>query len=179
MPRHSHIALWLAALVGIFTIATAEPPLSPVEPSLSPGEPPWSSIEPPWSSIEPPWSSIEPPLSSVGPPFSPLEQGFRDALEGRLPSGETGNGVFDDLVSVIRKQGSVLDGSSLDPKLLEDDANVFGNTTAPADARSENAHAAEQLLKASRLLEQIGSTAIDRSELIANMRVEAGKLLSE
>ena len=70
---------------------------------------------------------------------------IREALRGRMTDAETGDPVLDELLQVIRKRGSVLDGSSL--------AGPEPQTSSerpPARAR-----AAESMLRAARRLEQI------------------------
>lgn len=106
------------------------------------------------------------------PPVSPAEQKIRDALQGRADK-PTGDGVLDDVIGLIKKKGSILDGSSLDPN--QDSAEKV--TTAGLISRK--AHAAEQLLRASRLLSQFDSNDPSRLELVNQMRAEAVKLLTE
>jgi len=106
------------------------------------------------------------------PPASRAEEKIRLALEGKLPVQETGGGILGDVIGVIQERRSVLEGSSLDPSV--------GNTKAtPIAARSKRAHAAEQLLRASRLLEELDATDQERTDLVHRMRAEAVKVLLE
>jgi hypothetical protein len=89
---------------------------------------------------------------------------------------QTGDMVLDDVLGIIRKRGSVLDGSSLDQPSSESQSTVTSNP-------SRRAYAAEQLLKSARLLERIdsldASEQASRVDLIRKIRAEAAKLLSE
>jgi hypothetical protein len=106
-------------------------------------------------------------------PVSPEEQMFRDALQGNFSEIRMGHGVRDDVIGIIKKQGSILDGSVLDPRRSGDETN------SSSEDRSKKAFAAEQMLKASRWLENIGPADSDRADLVNRMRAEAAKLLSE
>lgn len=128
------------------------------------------------------------------------EQKIRDALRGKSLE-PTGDGMLDDVIEIVRRRGSVLDGSVLDGDMLDTSEQSLpnrdsaeprssgqnflhgGGTTARA-IRSrrdiENrAAAAEQLLRAARLLMQTGDADASRRELVAQMRAEAVKLLSQ
>jgi hypothetical protein len=105
-------------------------------------------------------------------PISPEEEGFRLALEGDF-SQVPQNGIYSDVVGVIKDRGSLLDGTSFD---LKADVDEERRTTVSI---SKKAYAAEQILKASRWLESIDSDDPDRVELVNRMRAEAVKLLSE
>jgi hypothetical protein len=59
------------------------------------------------------------------------------------------------------------------------DFPTLGEIEPTAEARAARARAAEQLLKAARLLQNLGEYTPGREELTEQMRVEAGKLLSE
>ena len=117
----------------------------------------------------------EPPPSAtpIAEPVSPAEQQIRDAIEGKSPAGETGDGLLDDVLGVIKQRRSILDGSSLD--FLDSDSE----TTGGPHSVSGMALAAEQMLKAARLLEKVGTADQDRADLVKRMRAEAVKLLSE
>lgn len=97
-------------------------------------------------------------------------EAIRDALEGELPENPSADGVFDDVLRVIKDRGSILDGSVLDQQPVIADRK---------SAATERAIAAEQLLKASRMLEQLASSDGNRASLVKRMRGEAAKLLSE
>jgi hypothetical protein len=112
------------------------------------------------------------PFAVAEPPALPAEAEIRKALEGQPLPATTGDGILDDVLHIIRDQGSILEGSSLDPA-VETEA---GDREV---ATSQHARAAEQLLKASRLLEKLGPVDEDRRALVNQMRAEAGKLLRE
>ncbi len=118
----------------------------------------------------------EPPTSAVPTtePIPPAKQQIFDALEGKSPAGETSDGLLDDVLGVIRQRRSILDGSSLDFS-IDGDAETTGGPTSS----SSMALAAEQMLKAARLLEKVGASDQDRADLVKRMRAEAVKLLSE
>lgn len=108
---------------------------------------------------------------------------------GKTGSGDgapnSGDMVLDDVLEIIRRRGSVLDGSSLDP--ANDDAPLIINL--PPEPRSGDVpassavyDAAEQLLRSARLLEKLsrtGDSSIDedRAKLVRSMRSQAGRLL--
>jgi hypothetical protein len=102
---------------------------------------------------------------------SPIENQIRDALQGELPATPTNDGVLEDVLQVIKQRGSVLDGSVLD-------AEPDQSPAPPAKAFTATL-AAEQLLKAARLLEKTGPLDQDRAELVKSMRAEAVQLLTE
>tara|TARA_R110002049_G_scaffold46487_1_gene135188 strand:- start:144667 stop:145140 length:474 start_codon:yes stop_codon:yes gene_type:complete len=106
---------------------------------------------------------------------------IRKALhdDSAVPSSD--DPILDDVLNVIRQQGSVLDGSPLDPKLeplpeSASDADRGDRSLAPA---SHRALAAERLLKAARLLEQVQPLDNARRQLVKQMRRETVRLLSE
>ncbi len=109
-------------------------------------------------------------VSLADKPDPPEQQILREALEGK-ETEKSGDGVLDDVLDIIKKRGSILDGSALDDRTDE-------TVTASADA-SRNAMVAEQLLKTSRLLQSIGGQDKMRVDLVKRMRTEAARLLSE
>lgn len=109
-------------------------------------------------------------VSLADKPDPPEQQILREALEGKATE-KSGDGVLDDVLDIIKKRGSILDGSTLDDRTDE-------TVTASADA-SLNAMVAEQLLKTSRLLQSIGGQDKMRVDLVKRMRTEAARLLSE
>ncbi|MCC9641521.1 hypothetical protein LOC71_04495 [Rhodopirellula sp. JC740] len=93
---------------------------------------------------------------------------IKNALEGSEVS-PTGDGMLDDVLDVIRKRGSVLDGSVLDselPSVLP--ATGKGESEEQEDSESDADHTrasselfelAEQLLRTARRLEKVGMSA--------------------
>ena len=103
----------------------------------------------------------------------------------------TGDPVLDDVLEIIRKRGSILDGTSLDPanELDSNDGTqsviigVPGGTrftkggSGDATKAAPVYHAAEQLLRAARLLETLADQDESQQELIREMRSQATRLL--
>ncbi len=122
----------------------------------------------------------------------------RDAQRDE-PSGSTGDPILDDVLNVIRRQGSVLDGSSLDPQTARPNAGAepimpsagqesplvpgqrvpmrpfdVDQSFSGPDARF---HVAESLLRAARELAALPGRDQQRSRLIAAMREQATVLM--
>ena len=76
-----------------------------------------------------------------------------------------------DLQAIIQSQGSILDGSSLDPK---NELPSIGPTNADPD---QIVRTAESLLRGARLLQQITPAEKSRQILVKDMRKEAARLL--
>ncbi len=106
-----------------------------------------------------------------------LQDAIKKALDGKTPVAETGDAILDGLIDAVNDTGSILDGSVLDEELGKMD--LADDSSAPNQFDSERAAVAESLLKASRRLERIGSSDKSRRELVAQMRSEAVRLLSE
>ncbi|TWU55310.1 hypothetical protein [Rubripirellula reticaptiva] len=138
----------------------------------------WSSaigqISPPQktdSEIEFP-KGVTPPIETTpARNAAKAQQEIREALQGKTTS-ETGDGVLDDILQVIKSQGSVLDGSVLDASDLP-----AGNRRANVSAH-HRAVVAEQLLRSARMLFETGPIDDSRGELIRQMRSEAARLLT-
>ena len=118
-------------------------------------------------------------------------RGVRAAAEGKVSQERVSDPILGDVIQAIARRHRELDlelalpddeviGSGyVDPAANDPAANDRGRS-----AVSRNAMAAEQLLKASRLLENVaaGDGESDdpaRAELVNRMRAEAVKLLSE
>ena len=110
-------------------------------------------------------SVVEPPQQADTKVVEKIQQALRDDSDVEA----TGDPILDDVLQIIKQQGSVLDGSSLDQP--EEDA-------AP-DTESDKALAAERLLKAARCLEDIKPLDETRRHLVKQMRRETVRLLSE
>lgn len=117
--------------------------------------------------------------------------GQRDAA-----SGSTGDPILDDVLNVIRRQGSVLDGSSLDPQpgiSSQENISAAGSMqqmappgpTAIIPLESERSlsrpdarfHVAESLLRAARMLAALPGRDEQRNRVIAAMREQATVLM--
>ena len=113
-------------------------------------------------------------------------QAIRAAAEGKLPEGPVIDPVLGDVMQVIAERHREL-GLDLD---VEQETIPIGVTAIGTASQSQRPHksnkakAAEQLLKASRLLENLakisGETPDEtRLDLVNRMRAEAVTLLSE
>ncbi len=111
---------------------------------------------------------------------------LRAAAEGRTPEDQVTDPILGDVMQAIAERHQEM-GLDLDwdretgPTGVGDEISAGRSLPSP---RSENAKAAEQLLKASRLLEKVakrsgGTTDASRGDLLNRMRAEAVKLLSE
>jgi len=99
----------------------------------------------------------------------------------------SGDPILDDVLDVIRKQGSVLRGSELDPESdlpsipLNDGFQSQERSRPSPSSESNRTHSsylvAEQLLRSARALESLDGMTDRRSELIHGMRSQAAKLL--
>lgn len=113
------------------------------------------------------WAGAEPPPSA--------DEQIRRALEGGASESAPRDGILADVLDLIGERGSVLEGSVLDDNLVDPST---GKTTFKS-SDSVKARTAEQLLKASRMLEDLPSQDRTRIELVNKMRQEAVKLLTE
>lgn len=109
-------------------------------------------------------------VSLADKPDPPEQQRIRQALDG-VETDDSGDGILDDVLEVIKQQGSILDGSVLDDRESKQEPS--------AAIESKQALVAEQLLKTSRLLQSLGNPNREREALIQGMRSEARKLLSD
>ncbi len=127
-----------------------------------------------------------PPAGDADLKGSRAFQAIRAAAEGRTPENQVTDPILGDVMQAIAERHREL-GLNLDwdretgPTGLEEDISVGGSLPA---LRSANSKAAEQLLKASRLLENVakrsgGTVDSSRNDLVNRMRAEAVKLLSE
>jgi len=111
-----------------------------------------------------------------------------DSLKQDEPPTETqpsGDPILDDVLGIIRRQGSVLDGSVLDPKADEALPDTFLPLKDAGKSESFDRdsvyRAAEQLLRVSRMLQRLRGRDRgrdrDSDELIRSMRLQAAKML--
>ncbi|MEM6690623.1 MAG: hypothetical protein AAF664_14405 [Planctomycetota bacterium] len=108
---------------------------------------------------------------------SKKEDSIREMLsDPRLRPATTGDGLLDDVLEVIRRNGSILDGSSLDPN----SSQSTGDSSPPS--KDEPASVAMQLLATAQSLSHFDEGHPDGSShapLILKLRQAAGKLLLE
>lgn len=127
-----------------------------------------------------------------------IEQALRrQANDPTAPIPSTGDALLDDVLDVIRRQGSVLDGSALDERLDQDTRELLDDSTEPLDPPVPAAprpdylipddpvathpdarfHVAESLLRAARELAALPRRDESSDRLIAAMREQATVLL--
>lgn len=127
-----------------------------------------------------------------------IEQALRrQANDPTAPIPSTGDALLDDVLDVIRRQGSVLDGSALDERLDQDTRELLDDSTEPLDSPVPAAprpdylipgdpvathpdarfHVAESLLRAARELAALPRRDESSDRLIAAMREQATVLL--
>lgn len=102
------------------------------------------------------------------------QEKIRDVLQGQQPA-PTGDGVLEDVLGVIQRQGSVLDGSVLDKAPPAERENGTQSKSI-SNSLTQRAHVAEQLLRSARMLESISDDE-SSTELVASIRRQAGILL--
>lgn len=127
-----------------------------------------------------------PPVRKADLEDSEEFQAIRAAAEGRVPENQVTDPILGDVMQAIAERHRELGldhewDRETDPTGVADDISTGRSLHLP---RSANAKAAEQLLKASRLLENVAKRAGDttdasRTDLVNRMRAEAVKLLSE
>jgi hypothetical protein len=111
--------------------------------------------------------TIEPPKPADAEVVDTIRKALSDDPEAR----HSDDPILDDVLQIINQRGSILDGSSLD---IEPAAGPRPSTDVGSKAL-----AAERLLKAARLLEQIEPQDHSRRDLVKEMRRETVRLLSE
>ncbi|WP_436716115.1 hypothetical protein U8335_00095 [Roseiconus lacunae] len=132
---------------------------------------------------------VVPPMPEISD--SPaIEDAIRKELESPYSVGPIGNPMVGDVIDVIRGRQSVLTGSLLDelsrrPDRLLNDSSVATESVSErqtlrrASQLDQKAHAAENLLKAARLLAKVSPEDAHRRNLIRQMRIEAARLLGD
>ncbi|MEZ6090360.1 MAG: hypothetical protein R3C05_20505 [Pirellulaceae bacterium] len=101
-----------------------------------------------------------------------VQQSIRNALQGESETASADEPLLQDVLDLIKRQGSVLDGSMLDEA---DEAHVESVRQVDHEA---GFRAAEALLRAARLLNDLPSTTNpERKPLIRQMRQQAMTLL--
>jgi hypothetical protein len=122
-----------------------------------------------------------PQIDSGEPPSNFFEEqvknAFKRAAQGDFEQGGTGIAIADDILKVIEEVGPISARFASEASLEAPVASRAGFVADGGTAR--RARAAEQMLRAARLLEQLGGKGSDRVALIRQMREEAKRLLSE
>lgn len=88
----------------------------------------------------------------------------------------TNDPILAPLVEMINEGGSVLEGSSLDPR--NEEAPSFHASTASKES-DQKALVAESLLRSARLLRRFSGNDDARQKLVIEMRREAVKIMTE
>lgn len=110
---------------------------------------------------------------------------IRKALQGAGGENEQQKSVrdplLDDVLQMLRRQGSLLDGTVLDPKLNEtaERAEPAGSGPSARPNRPAAFRTAETLLRSARLLEALPGQDAARQQLIQRMRGEASRCLRQ
>jgi hypothetical protein len=99
--------------------------------------------------------------------------------------GSSGDPILDDVLNVIRRQGSILDGTSLDESLDRAPLPASGaserlpnrQSSKAGDSADERFFTAECLLKAARKLAALSDGDAQRQRLVAAMREQAAMLM--
>ncbi len=179
MPEPARIK-WTQPLSGLLLILLSSSILAQPPETLTPeaeNEGPLRQLELPPGEIQVP--KLDPLVP--GSKKSRVFEVFRDAVEGKFDATGTGNPIVDDMIGVMQTNGVV---ANRFPKGLlsesgESDSGVDASTSDNDHAVSQRAKAAEQLLRASRILERVTGGNPGRVTLIREMRSEAKRLLSE
>lgn len=109
---------------------------------------------------------------------------FQAASEGEFPEGETGDFILDDILAVMRQNGSISTKLASSPGFDELESPLAKPLPSPPIREdtplneSRNAKTAEQLLKAARLLEKNSPQSLANLSLIQEMRNTAHEMLS-
>ncbi len=156
------MAIALIALIGFTTLA------------LTIAQPPTESPAGPRRTLELP--DLPDGAFRRNPGAPNLDPGLQHKIRAAIESGdfaETGDPGLDEVLQILQKQGSVLDGSILEPAADE------GIPEKRPQSASVKARAAECLLKAARVLEKIDPADKTRRDLVNQMRRESVRLLTQ
>lgn len=180
----------LALVLACGTHLPAQTPSDPIAPSGEQAQPG------PRPRAESPPILVRPTQTTIPPDFPPLIEPTADpaaaeriqrALQGGTSEPVPG-GVLGDVIDIIRTQGSILDGSSLDPRMASPESRSRADIQIPAtDTVPSTLQAAEALLRSARLLESISNRSapaiqeqvdlLPTAELIRQMRIQATRLM--
>jgi len=115
---------------------------------------------------------------------------FQQASAGEFPEGETGDGILDDMLHMMKHTGSIssklaasrgfeeLDSALVQPVPETEPTSEKTHRTKQKSLMDKKARSAEQLLKAARFLEKTQEDSANHVRLIQEMRSTAGDLLS-
>lgn len=175
------VAVWVATLVCVRQV-DAEPPLpeSPPEANAAPTHPPADTI--------PSVGTSPGDLPAFEPTADPAAaKRIEDALQGDS-SAQIPGGVLGDVIDIIQRRGSILDGSSLDPRMTAPGEMPPPDARIPSRTGASPVQTAESLLRAARQLESLNEhtsgqqpahpSLLPIPELARQMRIQATRLLS-
>ena len=106
---------------------------------------------------------------------------IRDAVDGKASKGSVNDPILDDVLQIIRHRKDRLNLSLLDPdQVIQTSGTMPGELArSTKNSSSVRARAAEQLLRASRLLLRAGENSPELDDLVNRMRAEAVSLLTD
>lgn len=175
----------LASLLAL-SLPTAAAPQQPAGDAPSGSTSPAPDLDPP--SITPPADQALPDGGQGAAGSTPRDartrDTIRDALRGREGGASaTGDAILDDVIGIIRTQGSVLDGTILDEDVeavLPPGAIASGAPHPDAsmvDVSEQRYRVAESLLRTARLLSGLPDADGQRQSLVRQLRMEAARCL--
>ena len=112
---------------------------------------------------------------------NPRKEKIREALENPNKETHSDDPILDDVLQILKKRGSILDGSVLDPDApVETEESLLDLRTSKGTPTVQRraAYAAESLLRSARLLEAFDSKDIAHQNLVRLMRREAARILT-
>lgn len=175
------VAVLVATFVCVPQVDAQSPlPESPPEANAAPTHPPADTI--------PSVGTSPSDLPEFEPTADPAAaKRIVDALQGGS-SAQIPGGVLGDVIEIIQKRGSILDGSSLDPRMTVPGEMSPPDVRTPSRTGGSPVHTAESLLRAARQLESLNEHAsgpqpthpdlLSIPELARQMRIQATRLLS-
>ena len=167
------IMLVTIALPNAASLAQVLPPNTPkVRLSLPSDPPPLDPVDDPAA------------RSQIAESLKPYDAPPASGANGNKKTNATGDPILDDVLGIIRRQGSILDGSVLDPVTADDrhdsvlpDSRRADGANSDSRARDSVYDVAEQLLRVARMLQRLPGRDAERNELARAMRGQATKLM--
>jgi hypothetical protein len=129
---------------------------------------------------------LDAPVAPIDPDVkAKIMQSIAESLRAepdKAVAPATDDPVLEDVLSIIRNRGSVLQGSALDPSATPDTTSKYSpEDQATGDVAPSAAVyvACEQLLRTARQLSKLPAPNASRTNLIREMRREAARMLIE
>lgn len=108
---------------------------------------------------------------------------IRRALQGRAAEADqsrsSGDPLLDDVLQTIRRRGSILDGTALDPNRADAAEPAVPEQAALPKHPAGGFRTAESLLQSARLLETLPHQDAARQQLVRRLRQEASRCLRQ